>query len=244
MNSSADFSETYDIFTSSDDYATRFLGRTGGWFLQVQESATERMLIPYGECSVLDVGGGHGQLMEMLLRTGRKVTVTGSADSCSKRIRPYIDSGTAQFVVADILNLPFADQTFDVVICYRMTAHIIKCEEYLRELSRVARRAVILDFPEIRSINYVAPRMYGIKKKLEPNTRRFRCYHEKDLLRVFGEVGFKRSAAFRQYFIPMMCHRILKNPSLSSALERFFRITGLTSLLGSPVLLKVERADR
>jgi ubiquinone/menaquinone biosynthesis C-methylase UbiE len=244
MNTSSDFSETYDIFTSSDDYATRFFGSTGEWFLRVQEETTKRMIAPYGKCDVLDVGGGHGQSMDLLLRADCRVTVFSSAEGCKERIKSYIDSGDAAFRVGDILSMPFPDKSFDVVICYRMTAHITRLEEYLHELARVARKAVILDYPEIRSINYIAPQMYGIKKRLEPNTRHFRCYHEHDLIRIFREAGFRRSSCFKQYFIPMMLHRVLKRPGLSAAMEKCFRALGLTSLLGSPVILKVERSER
>lgn len=243
MQASDDFSETYDIFTSSDDYASRFFGPTGEWFLKVQEEATEKMIGAYGKCDVLYVGGGHGQAMDMLLRHGCNVTVFSSSESCKKRIQSYVDSGRIRFEVGDILTMPFPKQSFDIVICYRMTAHIVRFEEYLEGLARVAKRAVLVDYPETRSINCVASQMYGIKKRLEPNTRRFKCYRERDLIDVFREAGFRRSASFRQYFIPMMFHRVLKSPKLSDGLERFFRSTGLTSLLGSPVILKVERIE-
>lgn len=201
-----------------------------------------RMLAPYPNASVLDVGGGHGQLTAALLRGGYKVTVFSSDECCKSRIRGYVDSGQAGFDVGNILDMPYPDQSFDVVICYRLTAHITQWERYLRELARVARRAVILDYPEVRSINYVAPYLYGLKKRMEPNTRRFTCFRERQLLREFEESGFHRTDRFPQYFIPMMLHRRLGHPSLSDALERFFRLTGLTSLLGSPVIMKVERA--
>ena len=54
------FSETADIDTSSDDYARRFSGKTGAWFLKVQQAATMRMLALSCQKTILDVGGGHG----------------------------------------------------------------------------------------------------------------------------------------------------------------------------------------
>ena len=52
--------ETPDIETSSDDYARRFAGPAGQFFLKIQEKAFERVLQGRPICSVLDVGGGHG----------------------------------------------------------------------------------------------------------------------------------------------------------------------------------------
>lgn len=241
MNGTPDFSDTYDIFTSSDDYAARFFGRVGEWMLKVQEQATLKMLSPYQNATVLDVGGGHGQLMDGLLRNGCKVTVLGSAEECSTRIQSYLDAGLAEFKVGDILNLPYPDRAFDVVISYRLTAHMTRWQEYLSELARVAGKAVIVDYPEVHSTNYIAPWLYGLKKRLEPNTRRYKCFRRKELLQVFAQVGFRKADCFPQYFLPMTLHRALKKPGLSAALESFFRLTGLTSLLGSPVILKVER---
>jgi len=241
MTSSTSFPETYDIFTSSDDYATRFASKTGEWFLRVQENITLRMISPYPKSKILDVGGGHGQLMECLLREGHSVTVFSSAPECKKRIAEYIDDGRAEFSVGNILDMPYPDRSFDVVICYRMTAHVNRWEEYLTELARVARYAVMLDYPEVRSVNIISPQLFGVKKHLEPNTRPFRCFRDTQLLDVFRRCGFKRAEKYPQYFIPMMVHRVLKNPTLSSASEAFFRAVGLTKLLGSPVILKVER---
>lgn len=239
-----DFSESYDIFTSSDDYAGRFDGKVGEWMLQVQEQATLRMLAPYPNSTVLDVGGGHGQLTGPLIRSGHRVTVLGSSEECKARIQSVLDDGQIAFQVGSILNMPYPDQSFDVVISYRLLAHLIRWQEFLRELARVAKKAVIVDYPEVRSVNSLAPYLYGLKKRLEPNTRRFQCLRETQLLEVFKEVGFRRADRFPQYLLPMMLHRALRRPRLSSAAEGFFRLTGLTALLGSPVILKVERSEQ
>ena len=77
---SAAFAEAPDIETSSENYARRFSGETGAWFLNVQENATMRMLSQYRGSTVLDVGGGHGQLAGPIAREGYQVTVLGSSD--------------------------------------------------------------------------------------------------------------------------------------------------------------------
>ena len=49
-----------DVETASDDYARRFSGPVGEWFLDVQERACLDLLRPWRGGTVLDVGGGHG----------------------------------------------------------------------------------------------------------------------------------------------------------------------------------------
>jgi ubiquinone/menaquinone biosynthesis C-methylase UbiE len=235
------FPETADIETSSDDYASRFNGEIGRWFLRVQEQATLQMLLPYPGATVLDVGGGHGQLMHGLVDNGYRVTVMGSSDECSARIRPYLDAGSADFRVGNILEMPYSDQSFDVVISYRLLAHVTRWQEFLAEMARVSRKAVILDYPEVCSINYIAPYLFHLKKRIERNTRRYMRFKERELLQEFRALGFRRADRFPQFFLPMVLHRALKQPSLSAAAERLIRLIGLTDAFGSPVILKVER---
>ena len=64
----SDALEQPDVETSSDGYAARFAGPAGRYMLGVQEAAVRSMLadLPPG-ASVLDVGGGHGQLLALML---------------------------------------------------------------------------------------------------------------------------------------------------------------------------------
>ena len=235
-----DFPETADVETASDDYAARFSGETGAWFLRVQEQATARMLSGSAGGRVLDVGGGHGQLTPLLIGSGFEVTVTGSAESCKARIRDFVERRQVTFEAANILDLPFEDRSFDIVISYRLLTHVDRWREFLAELTRVADSAVIVDFTAARSVNWIAPRLFGVKKRVEGNTRPFRSFREAELLDAFGQLGFVPSARRAQFFMPMALHRLLKAPRLSAAGEALFRWSGLTRLFGSPVVLKVE----
>ena len=209
--------------------------------LGIQERAVLEMLAPYPNASVLDVGGGHGQLTEALLRNGHRVTVLSSSEECRARIRSFVDSGQIGFRVGNVLAMPYPDRAFDVVISLRLLAHVTRWPEFLEELARVANRAVIVDYPEVRSINYIGPTLFRLKKRLEGNTRRYICFKERELLRVFDQAGFQRSNCIKQYLLPMVLHRMLNAPRVSSAAEGFFRRIGLTGLFGSPVILKVCR---
>lgn len=243
MNFASDYLETADIETSSEDYATRFSGAVGAWFLKIQEDATLRMLLPYAGASVLDVGGGHGQLTASLVRNGYRVTVLGSADVCQARIVKFIDEGLCGFRVGNILAMPYEDRAFEIVISYRLLPHVTRWPQLLRELTRVARRAVLIDYPAVRSFNWIAPRLFEIKKSLEGNTRPFTCFKEAELLEVVNQCGFVRGDRYAEFFLPMILHRMLRWPLLSSGAEAVFRFLGMTSCLGSPVILKLIRAQ-
>ncbi|MEO1620028.1 MAG: class I SAM-dependent methyltransferase [Cyanobacteria bacterium J06632_3] len=243
MTSITPFPETADIETSSDDYASRFAGPTGKWLLQVQLDATLAMLKNMPGASILEVGGGHGQLTPHLLKAGHDVTVVGSDDSCKTRIREWVDSGQCQFDVGNVLALPYEDNAFDVVISYRFLAHVEQWQAFLKELSRVAKKAVLVDYPTLRSVNYITPLLFSLKKGVEKNTRPYTCYDEAELLSYANGLGMTVGDRYAQFFWPMVLHRMLKKPALSAVLETTTRISGLSQLLGSPVILKLVKQE-
>lgn len=241
MISNSNFPETADIETSSDDYASRFAGKLGAWLLKVQEEATLKMLAAYPNAKILDVGGGHGQLTESLIERGYRVTVLGSAEVCQKRIQSFVDANLCSFNVGNVLDLPYPDGAFDVVISYRFLAHVTQWQQFLRELSRVTKHSVIVDYPTVRSINFIAPYLFKLKKGLEGNTRTFACYREAEIISFFKLLGLAKAKRYPQFFLPMVLHRAFKTPQLSRLLEKISRLSGLTYLFGSPVILQLTK---
>lgn len=233
--------ETPDIETSSDDYATRFAGKVGEWFLKVQEKATLKMLKPYPGASILDVGGGHGQTTKALIDAGYDLTVFGSDPVCKERIAQYVDSGQCKFEAGNLLDLPYPDDAFDVVLSYRLLPHIEQWQHLIEEFSRVARKAVILDYPEKRSVNVIAPQLFKMKKQMEGNTRPFTLFSRAEVTEQFNQHGYQFKDAYGEFFLPMVLHRKLKSPGISSAAEDVCRALGLTGLFGSPVVVKYIR---
>ena len=239
LNSSSSFPETADIETSSEAYARRFSGQIGEWFINVQQGASLSMLAPHRRATILDVGGGHGQLTGALIRNDHPITVLGSAEICKARIQDLIDNRRCSFKVGNILDLPFNDKHFDVVISYRLLAHVNQWQEFISELCRVAKKAVMIDYPEIRSLNAFAPYLFDYKKNVEGNTRPYSTFRESDLLQVFESIGFVRKNKFPEFFLPMVFHRKLNSLGISKSLEATFRFLGMTSFFGSPIILKL-----
>lgn len=235
------YPETADIETSSDDYARRFSGAVGGWMLSVQERITLELLSATPGATVLDVGGGHGQLAVPLCRAGYPVTVLGSHDSCRKRIAEIVDSGACRFQVGNVIALPFPDRSFDAVLSFRLLTHCEAWPVLVKELCRVARRSVIVDYPTSQSLNAVAPALFGAKKKLEGNTRTWRLFRHEEVLREFERQGFECVRREPQFFLPMVLHRAVRWRFWSVGKEAFFRWIGFTRRWGSPVIVEMRR---
>ena len=237
----AAFPETADIETSNDDYATRFRGAVGAWLLAVQERGTLRLLrdLPPG-ASLLDVGGGHAQLAGPLCREGYQVTVLGSAESCRHRLELVLEQGRCSFQVGNVVALPFDDASFDAVVCFRLLTHCAQWETLVRELCRVSRGPVVVDYPTSQSLNAVAPALFEAKKKVEKNTRTWRLFRHNEVRGAFSSAAYAETARFGQFFLPMVLHRALRCRPLSSAMECLCRFLGLSRLCGSPVIVRMD----
>ncbi|HDQ41858.1 MAG TPA: class I SAM-dependent methyltransferase [Desulfonatronum sp.] len=230
-----------DIETSSDDYARRFAGPVGVWMLKLQENIVTSLVAATPDASILDVGGGHGQLAAPLCARGYNVTVQGSAAVCAQRIQPLVQAETCRFVTGNILDLPCADKSFDVAFCFRLLTHCDEWRTLVRELCRVAKHRVIIDYPTSQSVNSIAPMLFSAKKKLEGNTRTWRSFTHAEIKEAFVRHGFALTGLHKQFFLPMALHRALRLAPLSALLERACRLIGLTRAYGSPVIADFHR---
>jgi ubiquinone/menaquinone biosynthesis C-methylase UbiE len=228
-----------DIETSSADYAARFSGSAGAYLLEVQDASLSNLISSYANGTVIDVGGGHGQLLDLYSTFGMDVTVHGSDPTCFARLDP--STKLYHRVVSDICALPFEDRSFDVVVAVRLITHVSDWPAVLAEMCRVARFAVIIDYPSKRSLNALTPLLFNLKRGIEKNTRTYTLFTQKELKSVLNANGFPQVVEYKQFFFPMVIHRVFKGGWLLRVVENICRSIGLTRLLGSPVMLRAER---
>ncbi len=235
--------ETADIETSSDAYATRFVGPVGEFFLDVQTRHVLDLIAPWPASQILDVGGGHGQLAFPLVGKGFEVTIAGSSPVCEVRLARYLAPGSYTFRVCDLLELPFPARSFDVVLAFRLLPHVARWRELVAEMCRVARHAVIVDYPDIRSVNVIGDRLLRVKRAVEEgNVRAYTCYSKDEILGAFGANGFGTPSFRPQFTVPMAVHRMFRSAGLSKAMEAAARGVGLTRRVGSPVIVRLLRS--
>jgi len=113
---------------------------------------------------------------------------------------------------------------------------LIVVERLCEELMRVSGALVIVDYPNKRSVNVLVDLFFVWKKRIEKNTRRYRLFNDKDVLRQFQMHKWKREFSYRQYFFPMALHRLTRSKFCSVVFENVSKVLGLTLLFGSPVI--------
>lgn len=233
--------ETPDIETSSADYARRFAGRAGAYLLERQAQAVSAAIEGLRAGTVLDVGGAHGQLVDVLCARGWSVTVHGTDNVCETNLRTLHGKRDCNYVQGDLFQLPAADRSYDLVTAVRLVSHVVAWPRLLAEMTRVARRAVIIDYPSSFALNALTPLLFGMKKSLEGNTRTYTSFSHRELCAELASHDFSCTTRVKQFFLPMVLHRIGGGAAPLRAAEGLCRAIGLTALAGSPVILRADR---
>lgn len=233
-----------DIVSSSPRYALRFSGRSGAYLLARQSDGISRLLRhANGRVrSVLDVGGGHMQVASLLAPTGYRVVVHGSTAACLFRL-PELARAHPERVegrIGPLWELPATDGEFELVVAIRMLGHVRRWRELLAELCRASSRYVLIEFAAASGAQRLSHALFGLKRHVEGDTRKFWTYTVDEVGAELRRLGFRLVDVDRQFVLPIVVHRMLRQPALSRAVERALAMLGL-SRFGSPVLLLAER---
>ena len=107
---------------------------------------------------VLDVGCGPGVVLEEVFRRGHKGTgldvSTSMVDEANRRLGKFIDT-THPCRSGDIEDLPYPDNTFDVVLCLGVLMYLLSDHKALSEINRVVKPGglVLLVLPNLVRVN-------------------------------------------------------------------------------------------
>lgn len=169
--------------------------------------------------SVLIVCGGSGMDAELLAKMGADVISSdisiGAATRALARAKRHGFAMTA--LVADVECLPFSDRSVDLVYVHDGLHHIDEPLVGLREMARVARRAVCVTEPANASITSLAVRL-GIAVDREEAGNRVARLRVGDLRNVLENEGFRIARAQRYGMFyrhkPGIAMRVLSYPIL------------------------------
>jgi len=104
--------------------------------------------IPEGTKNLLDVGCGRGYFLNRIAESSPDIALTG-CDVVDK-----LDYDGIELVNASAVDLPFEDNSFDVVTCSHTLEHILNLSAAINELKRVARNILFIVVPRQRYYFY------------------------------------------------------------------------------------------
>ncbi len=96
--------------------------------------------------TVLEVGCGEGLLADHLIRLGQRPERFEACDLSLDHLAPGLDP-LITFRTASIYELPYPDQSFDLVLCCEVLEHLEHPSRGMDELARVASQTVIVSTP-------------------------------------------------------------------------------------------------
>ena len=130
--------------------------------------------------NLLDVGSGRGAFLWPLLSQFPSLTVTAIDQDAqrSSDLQAVHLGGIAQLTAAraDVTDLPFEDDAFDVVTMLEVLEHIPAASQAIREAVRVADRFVVLSVPS----------------KPDDNPQHIHLFDEAKITNLFHDTGVTR----------------------------------------------------
>ncbi len=142
------------------------------WVNRMEQRALRRILVRNGLAgkSLLDVPCGYGRFWANLDSLDiRLIGIDRDWQEVHKTIGLGLQGEGSRAACGDIFNLPFADNSFDSVLCVRLL-HLNYSDaerlEILREVSRVSRRFVIISIYRFNGLHALMRRFNGTPGRL------------------------------------------------------------------------------
>jgi ubiquinone/menaquinone biosynthesis C-methylase UbiE len=121
-----------------------------------------------------DVGCAEGFYVKRVASFSDKTFCIGIdiARTYIKKAKMNSETSNTDYVVCDVENLPFRDNSVDVVLCSEVLEHVYHYRESVAELCRVGKKYLVLSFPGHSYIYKIAAKIQLIKKlfdKISPD---------------------------------------------------------------------------
>lgn len=161
---------------SKGDYASFWKGKERQYFDEVERYVINKLLPKQGEWFI-DLGCGFGRFKELYLNRYKNIVMLDFS-------QPLLDQAMASinyrkfpnvyFVLADIYNLPFRDNSFNVSLMIRVFHHLQEPDLVIKQLHRILKYhgKVVFNFDNKRNLREIVK---YLRKKSEINP--FRIEH-------------------------------------------------------------------
>lgn len=137
---------------SPGEYEAWYQAARGSWIAGHEFDLMRRLLDPLAGATLLDVGCGTGHFSRRFAAAGLRVTGLDPDPAMLDYARGL--GGGVNYLLGTGTGLPFDDNAYDHVTAVTSLCFIADPERALREMWRVARRAVLLGLLNRRSLLY------------------------------------------------------------------------------------------
>ena len=157
------------------DYEGFWIG-AGKRYLDELERAIATDALPGGD-AIVEIGAGFGRLGRCYIERYRRVHMVEPASNL-REIAARSYGSAASYHEASVLNLPFANDSFDAALMVRVFHHLGDAEGALREIHRVLKRGGRLVFNYSNKRNVARIGRYLLGGGRSPFTSGAEPYHD------------------------------------------------------------------
>ena len=150
---------------------------------------------------VLEAGCGAGRFTEVLLKKGATVISSDLSSAVEVNAENFPVSNKHLVIQADINNMPFADESFDVVICLGVIQHTADTEKTIEDLYKLVKKggSLVIDHYYYDRSNYFRlARLYRIY--LRKKTASFTIPYTQKLVKKYLP-WHKRAAKYKLFSV-------------------------------------------
>jgi ubiquinone/menaquinone biosynthesis C-methylase UbiE len=133
--------------------------RHDGYHAFIDRLETDLILPHARQSDVLEVGCGTGLILQKVAKVANRAV---GMDLSAGMLEKARERGL-EVVKANATDLPFDDNSFDLVYSFKVLAHVEDIDTALREMARVTRPGgrLVLEFYNRLSLRYLAKRLAG-----------------------------------------------------------------------------------
>jgi len=132
---------------------------------------------PAGQ-KVLDYGSGRGETLAIFGEAGFHVTGTDTDPEC---VRLSSRHGPACELNPDNPVGQFGERSFDIVTCFHVLEHVENPKRTLNDLSRIARKYVLVAVPNLRYLHRIFERDFDVSQINEGHLQSWDHWHLRNL---------------------------------------------------------------
>jgi ubiquinone/menaquinone biosynthesis C-methylase UbiE len=221
----------------------RFGGPIGSLQAEIQARVIAEFAGPVAGRAALDVGTGTGRAALIMAEAGAAVTAIDASAEMLRvaRARAEHRAAAIRFEVGDAHQLAHADRTFDVVVSLRVLMHTPGWRQCIRELCRVSRGRVIVDFPSAGSVAAAQALTRRIALAAGARVEAYRVFTEATIRQELATHGFRVTRIHRQFVLPIAFHKLFGSRAFTERVEGGLAAIGVLRMAGSPVTMLAER---
>lgn len=218
------------------------------WLLREKFRRSIAHLPPLRNATVVDACCGSGMDAEMLARAGAHVIAIDISEGCAARAKARAERFGLDYlvVVGDVEHLPLTDRSVDIAYVHDGLHHLSDPALGMRELARVAEKAVSVNEPADAMGTAVAVRL-GMALREEEAGNRVARLRPRDAAREFAAMGFaSRAGRYFMYYRhePGPVLRAASRPVIGHAYRAASRLAdGLLGRWGNKLQVTAIRED-